>query len=78
MKPTNSEEGMRTPTPISMKDTESLKGLLEVTRTKADFRRVLCIWLRARLHMPSHEVAEAIGYTNGTVRRIQARYLKRG
>jgi transposase len=69
---------MRTPKPISIKATESLKKLLEVTMTKADFRRVLCIWLRARLSMPSHEVAEAVGYNSGTVRRIQARYLKEG
>lgn len=69
---------MRTPTPISMEAIESLKGLLEVTRTKADFRRVLCMWLRARLQMPSREVAEAIGHSYGTVRRIQARYLREG
>ena len=69
---------MRTPKPISMEATESLKKLLEETKTKADFRRVLCIWLRARLNMPSHEVAEAVGYNSGTVRRIQARYLKEG
>ena len=69
---------MRTPTPIGKEVIESLKGLLEETRTKADFRRVLCIWLRARLHMPSVEVAEAVGYTYGAVRRIQARYLQEG
>jgi transposase len=69
---------MRTPTLISMESIELLKGLLETTKTKADYQRVLCIWLRARFHMPSHEVAEAIGYADGTVRRIQARYLQEG
>ena len=69
---------MRTPKSISTEATESLKGLLEETRTKADFRRVLCVWLRARLEMSSQEVAEAVGYASGTVRRIQARYLKEG
>lgn len=69
---------MRTPVSIGMEAIKSLKELLEETRTKADFRRVLCIWLRARFHMPSDEVAEAIGYNYGTVRRIQARYLKEG
>ena len=69
---------MRPPTPISKEATESLKRLLEVSRTKADFRRVLCFWLRARLHMSSREVAEAVGYTDGMVRRIQSRYLREG
>ena len=66
----NSEEAMRTPTPIGEEAIELLKGLLEETRTKADFRRVLCIWLRARLHTPSGEVVEAIGYTYESVGRI--------
>ena len=69
---------MRTPTTISMEAIESLKGLLEVTRTKADFRRVLCNWLRARLQIPSREVAEANGHSYRAVRRIQARYLREG
>lgn len=69
---------MRTPTSIGMEAIKTLKELLEETRTKADYRRVLCIWLRARFHMPPDEVAEAIGYAYGTVRRIQARYLKEG
>ena len=67
VKPTNSEEVMRTPKPIGAEATENLKKLLEETGTKADFRRVLCIWLRARLQMPSREVAEAIGHSYGPV-----------
>lgn len=69
---------MRKPRPISSEAMESLKELLEETRTKADFRRVLCVWLRARLGMSSHEAAEAVGYNSGTVRRIQAHYLREG
>ena len=69
---------MRKPRPISSEAKESLRELLEETKTKADFRRVLCVWLRAGLGMSSNEVAEAIGYNNGTVRRIQARYLREG
>ena len=69
---------MRTPQNISSEATESLKKMLDETKTKADFRRVLCVWLRARLGMSSQEVAEAVGYAGGTVRRIQARYLKEG
>jgi len=78
MKTTISEEAMRKPRPISNEAKESLKELLEETMTKADFRRVLCVWLRAGLGMSSQEVAEAIGYNSGTVRRIQARYLQEG
>ena len=37
-KDTNSEEAMRTPKLISIKATDSLKELLEVTKAKADFR----------------------------------------
>ena len=69
---------MRTPQIISKEATESLKKMLNETKSKADFRRVLCVWLRARLGMSSQEVAEAVGYAGGTVRRIQTRYLKEG
>jgi len=69
---------MRTPQTISKEATESLKKMLNETKSKADFRRVLCVWLRARLGMSSQEVAEAVGYAGGTVRRIQARYLQEG
>ena len=38
---------MRTPKAISDQQQESLRNLLGQTKTKADFQRVQCLWLRA-------------------------------
>lgn len=69
---------MRPAQPISEEQKESLKILLKSVKSKADYQRVLCVWLRAALGMVSCVVATAIGWNIGTVRRIQAQYLKEG
>jgi transposase len=72
------EEKMRTPRPISEEQKESLKKLMRSTKTKYDFQRVQCLWLRASLGLFSFEVAEAIGFSVGTVKNIQSRYFRYG
>jgi transposase len=69
---------MRPPKPISKEEQESLQELLRETKTKADFQRVQCLWLRATHQMNSYQVAEAVGLNSGTVRQIQFRYFKAG
>lgn len=66
---------MRPPKPISEKDRLVLKDLVKSVRTKADFQRVQCLWLRAEMGLNSTQIATAVGFTKGTVRVIQSRYF---
>lgn len=69
---------MRPAQPISEEQKESLEELLKGVKTKADYQRVLCVWLRATLGLVSYVVAKSIGWNTGTVRKIQAQYIKEG
>ena len=69
---------MRPAKPISENDRESLRELLEGTTTKADFQRVQCLWLRAALDLDSTQIATAVCWNAGTVRRIQSQYFAQG
>ena len=69
---------MRTPKAISDQQQESLRNLLGQTKTKADFQRDQCLWLRAALNMNSVDTAKAVGWSQITVKIIQSRYLREG
>lgn len=69
---------MRPQRPISEKARESLEELLKGTKTKADFRRVQCIWLRALFGMSSDEVALAVGFSPATVKKLWSQYFTGG
>jgi transposase len=69
---------MRPQRPISEDNQESLRKLLKKVRTKEDFQRVQCLWLRATLGLNSYEVSRAVGMSRGTVKIIQSRYFKEG
>ena len=69
---------MRPPRPISEEAKGSLQELLKQTKTKADFQRVQCVWLRAHLCLSSSLVAQAVGWSPGTVRRLWSRYFRQG
>jgi len=69
---------MRPQRPISEKAKESLEELLKETRTKSDFRRVQCIWLRAAFAMSSDEVALAVGFSPATVKKLWSQYFSGG
>jgi transposase len=66
---------MRKPTPLSEGAEESLATLLKQTKTKSEFQRVQCIWLRASLGLSAPQVATAIGWNVSSVRRLQSHYL---
>jgi transposase len=55
-----------------------LGQLLKKVKTKTQFQRVQCLWLRASLGLSSHDVAVAIGWNTSSVRHLQAQYLKEG
>jgi transposase len=69
---------MRPQRPISEKAKESLEELLKETKTKTDFRRVQCIWLRAAFAMSSDEVALAVGFSPATVKKLWSQYFSGG
>jgi transposase len=57
---------------------ERLASLLKEARSKAEYQRVQCVWLRATLGLNSRQVAAALGWQASSVRRTQARYLRQG
>jgi transposase len=69
---------MRPPKPISEQDRLALKEMLKSTRSKVDYQRVQCLWLRAELGLNSTQIAAAVGFTKGTVRVIQFKYFAQG
>ena len=69
---------MRPQRPISEQAKASLEELLKETKTKSDFRRVQCIWLRAEFAMSSDEVALAVGFSPATVKKLWSQYFSGG
>jgi transposase len=57
---------------------ERLACLLNEARSKTEYQRVQCVWLRATLGWSSRQVAAALGWQASSVRRTQARYLRQG
>ena len=69
---------MRTPKPLPEGSNEKLVMALKLAKTKGEFQRVQCLWLRASLGLSADKVAIAIGWHTGSVRKLQARYLREG
>ena len=69
---------MRPQRPISEHAKRSLKQLLKKTKTKADFQRVQCIWLRAAFGLSSDQVALAVGFSPVTVKKLWSQYFSGG
>jgi transposase len=57
---------------------EKLKTALKQAKTKSEFQRIQCLWLRASLGLNADQVAQAVGWLPASVRRLQAQYLKKG
>ena len=69
---------MRPQRPIGEQAKESLQALLKKTKTKADFQRVQCMWLRAVFGMSSDQVSLAIGLRPATVKKLWSQYFSGG
>jgi transposase len=52
--------------------------LLDQTRSKSDYRRALCLWLRIALGLPAAEIATALNWTTGSVHNLHSLYLRQG
>jgi transposase len=55
-----------------------LAELLRQTKSKSDFQRVQCVWLRACLGLSSEQIAQAVGWSPGRIRQIWSRYFAQG
>lgn len=66
---------MRVPTELPAGTKKVLERELKEAKTKEAYQRVLCVWLRASMNMLAPQVAQAIGWHEGSVRRVQSQYL---
>jgi transposase len=64
--------------PFSAESLARIKELLRNSRTKGQFKRVQCLWLRGALGLESDQVAIALDWHPSAVRRLWARYLHEG
>lgn len=69
---------MRPPQPLPDGAYEQLTRLLPEVRSKADYRRVLCVGLRAALGLPAAAVALALGWRTSSVYNLPSRYQQQG
>jgi transposase len=69
---------MGTRQPMPEGTVEDLAPLLKAARSKAEYQRVQCVWLRATLGLNSQQIADALGWQASSVRHVQARYFHKG
>ena len=55
-----------------------LAALRPPADSKADYRRVLCLWWRAALGLSASEMATALGWRPGSVHNLHSRYRREG
>lgn len=61
-----------------MNTMQDVQQALQQARSKQEFQRVLCVWLKLSFGLTSKEVGAAIGRTPEAVRRIQAQFAREG
>jgi len=69
---------MRFPKPIPTEQQNILKGCLKRAKTKADFQRIQCVWLRAVLSLRAEQIAVVVGWSVSRVKRIQGQFFREG
>ena len=69
---------MRPRRPISSDQKESLYKLLKSVKKKADYQRVLCVWLRALNDLSADEIATLLGLSIHYVKKVQGEYFSGG
>src|SRR3954471_2462982 len=65
---------MRPPQPLLAGAAAERTQLLDEVETKADYRRVLCVWLRAAHGLPAAEIARTLGWRISSVYNLHSRY----
>ena len=69
---------MRSQRPIEDRARQRLSQLLKEVRSKSDFQRVQCLWLRAALGLNHRQVARAVGWSESRVKRLWSDYFRHG
>jgi hypothetical protein len=69
---------MRKPLPLPNGSESLLKAKLKQAKTKSEYQRVLCVFLRATTDLNPEHIAEMLSWNTGTVRRIQSEYIRKG
>jgi transposase len=69
---------MRTPKSLPEEVVSRLPLEMKKARSKSEFQRLQCVWLRASLGLSSKQVAVAVGWHPCSVRRVQAHFLREG
>ena len=69
---------MRPPQPLPKGAEKELTRVLQQADTKTDYRRVLCLWLRAALGLSAAEIALALDWRTSSVYNLHSRYLQEG
>lgn len=57
---------------------DRLGEMMKAAKTKADFQRVQCVWLREAFGLELEEIARIVMLSPNTVRCMHSRYLKQG
>jgi hypothetical protein len=69
---------MRKPFPLPNGSESFLKEKLKQAKTKSEYQRVLCVFLRATTDLKPEHIAEMLSWNTGTVRRIQSEFIRKG
>jgi len=69
---------MRTPQPLPDGAAARLAAMLNEAKSKADYQRIQCVWLRAALGLRAAQIAAALGWQVGSVRQLHSDYLRQG
>jgi transposase len=69
---------MKTRKPISEETKEQLLKMLKESRTKSDFQRIQCVWMRAALDLPLNVIATAVTWNENHVKKVHSQFLRNG
>ena len=63
---------------LSARRRDEIACALKRAKSKEEYQRALCLWLRVEQGLPAKAIAKMLGMSFGGVRNIHSRYLKRG
>ena len=63
---------------IVAKQKEEIASALKTAKSKEEYQRALCLWLRAEQAIGSRQIAKMLGMSFGGVRNIHSKYLRKG
>ena len=69
---------MRPARSLTDEQREELKESLKKAKSKGEYQRIQCVWLRALWNLSSNQIAETIGWSVSRVKQIQGRYFREG